>query len=56
MNSINLADYDDLILKANEVLKQEKIYLPYKYIIVDEFQDIHSLHWYSPAKFWYDST
>lgn len=45
MNSINLADYDDLILKANEVLKQEKIYLPYKYIIVDEFQDI------SPIRF-----
>lgn len=37
----NLIDFDDMINKANEVIKEQiKVNLNYKYIIIDEYQDI----------------
>lgn len=37
----NQIDYDDMINKANKIIeKQEKPKLKYKYIIIDEYQDI----------------
>jgi len=41
----NLLDYDDLILKSLKLLEQYTIKLKYKYIIIDEYQDI------SPIRF-----
>lgn len=37
--SQNILDFDDLIIKATEVLKNKKNYKYFHYIIVDEFQD-----------------
>jgi DNA helicase-4 len=39
LSSSNLIDFDSMIIKANEVIVNKKIKLPYKYIIIDEFQD-----------------
>lgn len=33
-------DFSDMIVQACQLIKQKKIKLPYKYILVDEFQDI----------------
>jgi len=38
-NSINALDFDDIITKTIKILKEKKISLPYKIIIIDEFQD-----------------
>lgn len=35
----NTLDFDDLIKEATRILKEKKVSLPYKYIIIDEFQD-----------------
>lgn len=35
----NELDFDDLIIKAKEIIIKRKINLPYKYIIIDEYQD-----------------
>jgi len=40
-----LCDFDDLLLKTRELLKTEKPDLPYKYILVDEFQDTNALQY-----------
>lgn len=37
LNSINAIDFDDMLVTAKEKVKS--IYLPYRYIIIDEFQD-----------------
>ncbi len=37
--STNTLDFDDLIIMATEVLKIKYNYYPFKYIIIDEFQD-----------------
>lgn len=37
--SANLIDFDDMILLATKLLDNESITLPYKMIIIDEFQD-----------------
>jgi len=37
--SQNIVDFDDIILNAILKLKEKKVSLPYKYIIIDEFQD-----------------
>ena len=39
----NLLDYADLNVKALELIKKFPIQLPYKYILVDEFQDTNKL-------------
>ena len=39
LSSSNLIDFDSMIIKANEVIVNKQIKLPYKYIIIDEFQD-----------------
>lgn len=36
----NLCDFDDLIIKSEEMLRLNKVNLNYKYIIIDEYQDI----------------
>jgi len=37
----NLIDFEDMINKANEIIKEQtKLKLNYKYIIIDEYQDI----------------
>lgn len=36
----NLIDFEDMINKCYELLQQESIKINYKYIIIDEFQDI----------------
>ncbi len=40
-----LCDFDDLLLKTRELLTKEKPKLPYKYILVDEFQDTNALQY-----------
>ena len=35
-----LLDFNDMINEANKIIEQKKIKLNYKYIIIDEFQDI----------------
>lgn len=37
--SANILDYDDIILKTTDYLKNNNCLLPYKLIIIDEFQD-----------------
>lgn len=37
--SANILDFDDIILKTTEYLKNNKCSLPYKLVIIDEFQD-----------------
>lgn len=39
LNSSNLIDFDSMIVDAREVIINKQIDLPYKYIIIDEFQD-----------------
>ena len=39
LRSTNSFDFNDMIKCANDVVNKEKIVLPYKYIIIDEFQD-----------------
>lgn len=36
-------DFNDMILEANHIMKEESFKAPYKYIIVDEYQDISAL-------------
>ena len=36
----NLIDFEDIINKCYELLKSKKVLIQYKYIIIDEFQDI----------------
>ncbi len=36
----NSIDFNDMINKATAIIKDEKLLMPYKYILVDEFQDI----------------
>lgn len=36
----NKIDFDDMIIKAIKIVNTQKINFPYKYIIVDEYQDI----------------
>ena len=36
----NKIDFDDMIIKAIKIVDTQKINFPYKYIIVDEYQDI----------------
>lgn len=40
LKSENLIDFEDMINLANEKLQKGKLKLPYKYIIVDEYQDV----------------
>lgn len=40
-----LCDFDDLLLKTRELLIKSKPALPYKYILVDEFQDTNALQY-----------
>ncbi len=40
-----LCDFDDLLLKTRELLTTKKPKLPYKYILVDEFQDTNALQY-----------
>ena len=39
LKSINSIDFNDMINKATKEVYKHKIVLPYKYIIIDEFQD-----------------
>ncbi len=39
IGSSNLLDFDSMISKANDIVNSKKIILPYKIIIIDEFQD-----------------
>lgn len=40
LESCGKADFNDLIIKASEYIKNNKVKTKYKYIIIDEFQDI----------------
>lgn len=40
MDKNKIIDFEDMILKATNLIKKEKIYFPYRYVIVDEYQDI----------------
>lgn len=40
LESCGKADFNDLIIKANEYIKNNIVKTKYKYIIIDEFQDI----------------
>lgn len=42
LNSAQILDYNDLIVKATNVLKEK---YKYKYIIIDEFQDTSFIRW-----------
>ena len=37
---INRIDFDDIIIKAEQIIKETNIKTKYKYIIIDEYQDI----------------
>ncbi len=39
LESSNTLDFDDLLIKASEVVNKNHIKLPYRYILIDEFQD-----------------
>lgn len=40
MEENNLIDFEDIIIKCNNILKKKHLIIKFKYIIVDEFQDI----------------
>lgn len=40
LNLRNKIDFDDMIIKAIKIVETKEIKFPYKYIIVDEYQDI----------------
>lgn len=40
LNSSNLIDFNDMIIEATRLVRNNKPNLPYQYIIIDEFQDI----------------
>src|SRR5699024_4701459 len=33
-------DFDDMIIEATEIVKNKEVHFNYKYIIIDEYQDI----------------
>lgn len=39
LDSSGLIDFDDMIIKASEIVKNNHINLGYKYVIIDEYQD-----------------
>ncbi len=39
LEASGMMDFDDMIFEAIQKLKEKHIYLPYRYIIIDEFQD-----------------
>jgi len=39
LESTNSFDFNDMIYKASKIVKEDKLVLKYKYIIIDEFQD-----------------
>lgn len=39
LKSNNMYDFDDLLIEASKVIEKHKLKLPYKYILIDEFQD-----------------
>ena len=43
LNNSNLVDFDSMISLANRLLDEKKVKLPYKLIIIDEFQDTSKL-------------
>lgn len=40
LKDLGQIDFNDMINKATEIIKKEKIIIPLKYIIIDEYQDI----------------
>lgn len=40
MQENGLIDFEDMILEATELVKQNKVIFPYQYVFVDEYQDI----------------
>lgn len=43
LKSTNSYDFNDMIICANNLVLENKIVLPYKYIIIDEFQDTSNI-------------
>ncbi len=46
MSDNNYCDYDDLIITSTLILNRERKQLNYKYILIDEYQDISRIRYY----------
>jgi|GEM_PF-1833997 DNA helicase-4 len=40
LKELNVIDFDDMINNSTSYINNDKIKTPYKYILIDEFQDI----------------
>ncbi|MBT3726830.1 UvrD-helicase domain-containing protein [bacterium] len=40
LKNLNVIDFNDMINNSSKIIKNNEIQTPYKYIIIDEFQDI----------------